>query len=176
MTRKKRELSSDEKRLWRRVAEGVKARKPLPPAEPEPEDTKPAKPVSKATQQESVTNKASAPSRKAKSPPANRAGEKRVRRGHLEIGATFDLHGHTQTSGRAALMRFLHKAHARGDRTVIVVTGMGRGGEGVLKRALPEWLADGEVRHLIAGYAQAHQSHGGAGAFYVFLKRVDTPG
>lgn len=133
----------------------------------------PPKPAARQVQHTQAVAKPSPP--KAKTPPANRAGEKRVRRGHLEIDATFDLHGYTQTTGRAALMRFLHKAHARGDRTVIVVTGMGRGGEGVLKRALPEWLADGDVRHLIAGYAPAHRSHGGAGAYYVFLKRADTP-
>ena len=58
---------------------------------------------------------------------------------------------------------------ARGDRTIIVVTGAGRAGQGVLKQRLPDWLA--ELRPLIAGYAQAHRQHGGAGAFYVFLKR-----
>ncbi len=104
-------------------------------------------------------------------PPANRAGEKRVRRGKLEIGASLDLHGHTQDTGRAALGRFLRAAAKRGDRTVIVITGAGRGGEGVLKRALPEWLAASDLRALVSGFAQAHRSHGGAGAFYVFLKR-----
>lgn len=94
-----------------------------------------------------------------------------MRRGKLEIGASLDLHGHTQDSGRAALGRFLRAASKRGERTVIVITGAGRGGEGVLKRALPEWLAHGDLRALASGFAQAHRSHGGAGAYYVFLKR-----
>jgi DNA-nicking Smr family endonuclease len=94
-----------------------------------------------------------------------------VRRGKLEIGASLDLHGHTQDSGRAALGRFLHAASKRGERTVIVITGAGRGGEGVLKRALPVWLAHGDLRALVSGFAQAHRSHGGSGAYYVFLKR-----
>lgn len=97
-----------------------------------------------------------------------------MRRGRVEIGASLDLHGHTLATAQAAVLRFLHSAHARGDRTVIIVTGVGRGGEGVLKRALPEWLAARDVRALIAGYAQAHRQHGGAGAFYVFLKRAET--
>jgi DNA-nicking Smr family endonuclease len=29
-----------------------------------------------------------------------------------------------------------------------------------------------DIRPLVAGYAPAHRSHGGAGAFYVFLKRM----
>jgi len=122
-------------------------------AAPEPVAPPPARPV------------------KVTTPPANRGGEKRVRRGKVEIGATLDLHGHTQESGRAALIRFLQAAQRRGDRTVIVVTGVGRGGVGVLRQRLPEWLAEREVRGVISGFAQAHRSHGGAGAYYVFIKR-----
>lgn len=95
-----------------------------------------------------------------------------MRRGKVEVGATLDLHGHTQDSGRAALERFLRAAQKRGDTAVIVVTGVGRGGAGVLKRRLPEWLAERELRPLVSGYAQAHRAHGGAGAFYVFVKRA----
>jgi DNA-nicking Smr family endonuclease len=109
--------------------------------------------------------------KRASPPPANRGGEKRVRRGKLEIGASLDLHGHTQDTGRAALGRFLRAAAKRGDRTVIVITGAGRGGEGVLKRALPEWLVSADLRALVSGFAQAHRTHGGAGAYYIFLKR-----
>ena len=178
MSRRKRELSSEEKKLWRRVAEGVKTSKPLPPDEAEGEPARP-KAALRTVRDTAVPDtqappKPAPPLTKTKPPPADRGGEKRVRRGQLDIGATFDLHGHTLASGRVALSRFLQRAHARGERTVIVVTGMGRGGEGVLKRALPEWLAERDLRALIAGYAQAHRSHGGAGAFYVFLKRADT--
>jgi DNA-nicking Smr family endonuclease len=73
-----------------------------------------------------------------------------------------------------ALKRFLTAARRRHHRVVTVVTGAGRGGEGVLRRSLPEWLADSDIRPLTSGYAQAHRSHGGAGAFYVFIKRVRT--
>jgi DNA-nicking Smr family endonuclease len=105
-------------------------------------------------------------------PPQNRGNEKRVRRGKLDIGGTLDLHGHTQASGEAALMRFLRLSQARGDGAVIVITGVGRGGEGVLKRRFPEWIASSALRGIVSGYAPAHRSHGGAGAFYVFLKRA----
>lgn len=97
-----------------------------------------------------------------------------MRRGRVEIGGTLDLHGHNQETGQAALSRFLHAAYARGARTVIVITGVGRSGQGVLKRRLPEWLADRELRPLVSGFAQAHRTHGGAGAYYVFLKRADS--
>lgn len=97
-----------------------------------------------------------------------------MRRGQVEIGGKLDLHGHTFDSARAALASFLHRQQDAGARTVIVVTGKGRGGEeGVLRRSLPGWLDAPGVRPMVAGYAQAHRRHGGAGAFYVFLKRAE---
>lgn len=179
MSRKKRELSGEEKALWKRVASNVKPRRPAAAEDaPPPEDKPAAKPSPKPPKtvsqvRQGVSQSAQgvrAPAPRPPNPPADRSGEKRVRRGKLEIGGSLDLHGHTQDSGRAALFRFLYAAQARGDRTVIVVTGKGRAGEGVLKRALPGWLAAPELKPILAGYAPAHQSHGGAGAFYVFLK------
>lgn len=168
MSKKPGGLSEEDRRLWRRVAETVKRRKPLPHADDA--SAEPARPTRLRTAQ-AVT----APlHNKERAPPQHRGNEKRVRRGKLEIEATLDLHGHTQVSGRAALARFLSAAQAHGARTVIVVTGVGRGGDGVLKQRLPHWLAEPELRRIVTGYAPAHRSHGGAGAFYVFLRRPET--
>jgi DNA-nicking Smr family endonuclease len=167
---KRRDLTTDEKKLWRRVAAGVKTRRALPP-----EDAEPAERSGPATRsiKPQVMLRAPAKAKAEVAPsPQNRGNEKRVRRGKLEIGGSLDLHGHTQVSGRAALMRFLQSAQRRGDRTVIIITGVGRGGEGVMKRRLPEWLAEHDIRPFVSGFAPAHRSHGGAGAFYVFLKRA----
>jgi DNA-nicking Smr family endonuclease len=170
VSKKHRDLTTDEKRLWRRVAASVKTRRSLPP---EPEEAE-APPVLKRRTPIAEPTPSRAPGRaKAAPEPQNRGNEKRIRRGKLEIGGKLDLHGHTQDSGRAALGRFLRAAQRRGDRTVIVITGVGRGGEGVLKKRLPEWLSERDIATLIAGYAPAHRVHGGAGAFYVFLKRGD---
>lgn len=172
MSKSKRELTSEEKKLWRRVAASVKTRKPAPLMDDEPAAS-PHAPKRAAAVKIEPLKPAHKPKPAPPAPPTNRASEKRVRRGKLEIGATLDLHGHTQDTGRATLLRFLRAAQKRGDRTVIVVTGIGRGGgEGVLKRRLPEWLAESDVRVLISGFAPAHRTHGGAGAFYVFVKRA----
>lgn len=166
MSRKKRDLSEEEVTLWRRVAATVKPRRverAKPPVAAAPERRLPT-----SKREQTVVRKGESKPARA-TPPADRGGEKRVRRGKLEIDATLDLHGHTQETGRSALLRFVQAAHSRGDRTIIVVTGAGRAGQGVLRQRLPDWLA--ELRPFIAGYAQAHRQHGGAGAFYVFLKR-----
>lgn len=170
MSKNKRDLTGDEKKLWRRVAASVKTRRPLP-AEDAEEPLPPKKSVVRVAAPVAPVKPVPPKPVKSAPPPQNRGNEKRVRRGKLEIGATLDLHGHTQESAEAAVSRFVHRAQGRGETTVIIVTGVGRGGEGVLKRRLPEWLADRDLRGVVSGYAPAHRSHGGAGAFYVFIKR-----
>jgi DNA-nicking Smr family endonuclease len=103
------------------------------------------------------------------SPPADRSPEKRIRRGRVDVAGRLDLHGMTQIEARAALAGFVAHHRADGARSVLVVTGKGRGDAGgVLKMALPGFLAG--LREHVSGYAQAHQKHGGGGAYYVFLK------
>lgn len=169
MSKRKRDLSEEERSLWKRVTERVKPRRAPPKTsekkEAPPKPARPAPPVAApAPERPAPLTRASA------KPPADRGGEKRVRRGKLDVAASLDLHGHTQESARAALIRFLQSAQRRGDRTVIVITGVGRAGGGVLRQRLPEWLGDRQLRSVTSGYAQAHRSHGGAGAYYVFLK------
>jgi DNA-nicking Smr family endonuclease len=169
VSKRGRDLTADEDKLWRRVIERVKPRRKSAPLVKKAETKRAAAPAV-----ETRAASPAAPKRRPTpiAPPADRGAEKRVRRGKLEIGGKLDLHGHTQESGEAALNRFLRAAHARGDRAVIVITGVGRAGQGVLKQRVPEWLAARELRAIVSGFAQAHRTHGGAGAYYVFLKRA----
>jgi len=172
VSKKGRALTEEEKRLWCRVAARVKARRELPPEEAPRLSTNARLPARTA-------EPSAAPSRtsatRSVSPPANLAGVRRVRRGQIQIDGALDLHGHTQDAARAAVGRFLQVAHKRGHRAVVVITGVGRGGEGVLKRRFPEWLADPALREIVSGFAPAHRLHGGAGAFYVFIRRRAQP-
>lgn len=96
---------------------------------------------------------------------------RRLQRGRDRVGASLDLHGYGQEEARTALMRFLTRAQAEGSRAVVVVTGRGLLGAGVLRRRAPEWLAEPALRDVVAGVAEAHRRHGGEGALYVALKR-----
>ena len=108
-----------------------------------------------------------------KSPPGEiEPGRKRRltrERDHLEF--RLDLHGFNQDGARAALHRFLLHAQADGSRAVLVITGKGYQGDGVLRRFAPDWLADPALRGVVAGVSDAHRRHGGEGALYVALKR-----
>jgi DNA-nicking Smr family endonuclease len=96
---------------------------------------------------------------------------RRIALGREPLGARLDLHGLDQIGAHAALEAFIAAAAARGVRGVLVVTGKGVLGDGVLRRRVPEWLAQPPLRPLIAGHSEAHRRHGGAGALYVALKR-----
>ena len=104
--------------------------------------------------------------------PAKRDRERRIRRGQVPIAARFDLHGHTQDSAARALPGFLSSARDGGARCVLIITGKGRLGEGVLRRQFLLWLESTAARAIVSGYSEAHARHGGAGAFYVFLRRL----
>ena len=107
--------------------------------------------------------------------PIDRRLKQRLARGQVEIDARLDLHGRTLSEAHAALLRFLHRVHGEGAKTVLVITGKGAAdadrGRGVLRRQVPLWLALPELRSHVLGVEEAHAAHGGAGAFYVRLRR-----
>lgn len=96
---------------------------------------------------------------------------RRISREREEIGARIDLHGLTQDRALSGLEAFLQRSWNEGYRAVLVITGKGVQGDGVLRRRVPEWLGAPHLSHIVAGISEAHKHHGGAGALYVALKR-----
>jgi DNA-nicking Smr family endonuclease len=100
----------------------------------------------------------------------------KLSKGKLPIEGRVDLHGLTQDEAYSLLFSFLHRAHAGGVRYVLIITGKGSssGGDGVLRRAVPAWLATPAFRHLVSSHDHAARQHGGSGALYVRLRRTRT--
>lgn len=117
---------------------------------------------------------ASAPRAKAP-PPAPGAIEpgrkRRLTRERDPLDVRLDLHGLDQDAARRVLQSFLTRAQAEGVRAVLVITGKGSLGDGILRRRTPEWLSEPAMRPVVAGVSEAHRRHGGQGALYVALKR-----
>lgn len=105
--------------------------------------------------------------------PLEKPVKRKLSRGHLALEARIDLHGLIQSEAHGMLLDFLIRAHERGLRHVLVITGKGSslGSEGALKRAVPLWFAMPEFRFLISSYEPAARQHGGEGALYVRLSR-----
>ncbi len=97
--------------------------------------------------------------------------KRRISRERDPIEARLDLHGLNSFAAEARLKAFVQQAYANDYRAVLVITGKGMAENGILKRNAPEWLADPQLGHIVAGISQAHARHGGSGALYVALKR-----
>jgi DNA-nicking Smr family endonuclease len=95
----------------------------------------------------------------------------RFKRGEMAIEAKIDLHGMTQGQAHDRLQDFVAKAAAAGQRCVLVVTGKGAGGWGVLRESVPRWLNEPALRRHLLAFSSAKPRHGGAGALYLLLKR-----
>ena len=117
----------------------------------------------------------------------DRKAARKLRQGRFEIEARIDLHGMRQHEAHAALRGFLFSSFRRGLRWVLVITGKGvsrREREdadygfgtverGVLRKNVPMWLAEPELRAIVVSYTAAAIPHGGEGALYVQLRNPE---
>lgn len=190
MTRRKRNLSGEERTLWATVARTVAPLRPedavVEPPEP-PVAEVPA--IAAASARGTATPAKAGKIGKAVPPPPpplhpiERRTLTRVARGTIEIDGRIDLHGLTQLDAHDRLRGFLIDAQSRGSKLVIVITGKGKvGGDdpfginerGVLRRRVPQWLAEPGLRNIVIGFEEAHRSHGGGGALYVRIRKKRT--
>ena len=179
----KRPIRPDEQKLWAMVAATVH---PKPGRDAERLAQALAEPAKAEAPKKSGGGKVADPAARlplAEARPAPRppmrleAGpieprrKQRIARERDVIGARIDLHGMDQDRARAALEAFVLRAWDDGWRAVLVITGKGTRGDGVLRRRAPEWLGGPALRGVVAGISEAHRRHGGEGALYVALKR-----
>ncbi|AYD03118.1 Smr/MutS family protein [Neorhizobium sp. NCHU2750] len=110
--------------------------------------------------------------------PLERPTQRKLAKGKLSIDARLDLHGMFQSEAHDLLLDFIYRAHERGLRHVLVITGKGSsmGSDGALRRAVPLWFSKAEFRFLISSYEWAARHHGGEGALYVRLSRGERAG
>jgi DNA-nicking Smr family endonuclease len=99
---------------------------------------------------------------------------KRIDQGKLDIDGRLDLHGLTKLLAMEKFINYINDAYAKGKRMLLVITGKGKNsesGQGKLKQALLEWVNLPLVANKILRCTPAKQQHGGAGAFYIFLRK-----
>lgn len=173
-----RKLQAEEARLWGHVTATVRPMPGRTVAKPQPkvetdkvepkakDDALPAKLKGPAPRVAAAKPKPPAPPERIEP-----GRHRRIVRGHEPLEARIDLHGMTHDRARATLEAFILRVWDEGCREVLVITGKGSMGEGILRRYTPEWLAAPPLRDIVAGISTAHRRHGGDGALYVALKR-----
>jgi DNA-nicking Smr family endonuclease len=187
------QLSDEERALWEHAARTLKPLKGKGRVHSAQEREVPSVPP--RTHDKPLAHRPATPLRtpaKAVPPPLSDLDRRKARKvgaGRIEIEGRIDLHGMRQAEAHAALRRFLLRGYAEGRRWVLVITGKGaplrRGEEdgglvgvrdderGVLKRNVPRWLEEPELRAIVVGFTTAAIRHGGDGALYVQLRRKD---
>jgi DNA-nicking Smr family endonuclease len=197
-----RSITPDEADLWDRLTRSVDKVKVKPrvtsssaDAPAGPAATAPARAAAAAQAPSKMEKTKSArlpqvPPAVAQRPPPlvelDRRAVRQIASGKTAIDTRLDLHGARQRDARARLTAFLVDAQAKGHRNVLVITG--KGGEagsadplggalgepqrGVLRRGVPLWLEQPELRAVVLSYTPAGTRHGGDGALYVQLRKA----
>lgn len=199
MTRKRpRTLSAEDRKLWSAVTRTVTAARPQKPKNdpaPAPDRHHPKPKHKQSFEVSDFRIGEAAASAMLGSQPAPSVSErlahapvrmdhgthKKMLRGKLKPEARIDLHGMTLAQAHPVLTRFILDAYDDGLRLVLVITGKGKDRDdpgpipirrGVLKHQVPNWLHMPPLGRVVLDIREAHIRHGGAGAYYVYLRRA----
>ena len=113
----------------------------------------------------------------------NRIDKKKLillKKGKIRPEMIIDLHGHSFNEAKIKSIEFTQKNFLLGLRLILIITGKGKNknkdlneynkNNGVLRKSLKTWLYESHMRPNILGVIPSHISHGGDGAFYIYLK------
>ncbi len=191
---RRRTLRPDEQELWQAVA---RTANPLHPSLPQPRPAAlhapvtiatPAKPrlptftLGEKARKTVIHNLAPSLSDSLSQAPIlmDAKAHARMTRGKLIPEARLDLHGMTLAEAHPELIRFILNGHSAGYRLVLVITGKGKQKPdhgpipqrmGILRHQVPIWLRQIPLSPCVLQISESHLKHGGAGAYYVYLRR-----
>ncbi|WP_170606509.1 Smr/MutS family protein [Ruegeria arenilitoris] len=192
----RRKLTADEIELWRKVAKQAERLHPElpqtvhPTVLPKPKPTKSPVPRLETFElgQKSQPTPAGNNLKTSISEELRRDGVRmdvkafgRMKRGKLKPEGRLDLHGMRMDTAHPVLVKFILSAQASGKRLVLVITGKGKDRDepgpiptprGVLRNQVPHWLSLPPLAQAVLQVTPAHISHGGDGAYYVYLRRI----
>ena len=102
-----------------------------------------------------------------------------LKKGKIRPEKTLDLHGLTTTEAKIKSIEFTKFNFSLGLRVLLIITGKGKisnfntekSKKGLIRKSLKSWLYDSDLRPNILGIVSSHISHGGEGAFYIYLKK-----
>ena len=100
----------------------------------------------------------------------SRSRARSIKTGQSGYTSKIDLHGLSREKAHIKLRQFIQKSASNGHRHVLVITGKGAAGKGVIRSYFPVWLNEPPLSDLVIAYCQAQPKDGGGGAWYVNLR------
>ena len=92
-------------------------------------------------------------------------------KGNVNIDDKLDLHGYRELEANNLLEEFINNSFENGKRLLLVITGKGQKGEGVIKKNIINWLNAKNIRNKILAVNHASNKHGGSVALYILLRK-----
>jgi len=84
-----------------------------------------------------------------------------------------DLHGFKLQEAKLVLKNYVFQAFNNNKRNILIITGKGLNKIGALKKEVPIWLNEREIRKILISYENAPKSFGGEGALIIRLKNKE---
>lgn len=177
---KNRLLKPEDTELWSLATQDVKrlhrkddkhhAKRSSPPKEHQPKPIK-SEPIGRIyleTLKPPITPITSHP------PQLDSSLQKRFSQGDVPIDGRIDLHGLNLEQAYQRFMKFIAHHIEQKSRCLLVITGKGnaRTGSGIIRKHLPDWCHNPQIKPYILQMTAAQPKHGGDGASYILLKRV----
>ena len=101
----------------------------------------------------------------------NKSTERKLKNGNFEIDAKIDLHGLRVIEAEKLLYSFLLNQYSKNNRNILVVSGKGLMGKGVIRSNIRNWFKGEVLSKIIYVFNSAAPKDGGEGAFYVKLRK-----
>ena len=119
----------------------------------------------------------------ARGEPLDRQTARQLERGRLARRSSSRPARHAPAGGARGAPAIFKAAQGKGYRHVLVITGKGRDPKrrrrfyaeeepGVLRQAVPHWLAEPELADIVVSYSPAPRRLGGEGALYVRVRKA----
>ena len=95
---------------------------------------------------------------------------KLFKKGKIKPDGIIDLHGYTLKVGKIKLENYILKSYENNLRNIIIITGKGSNNMGALKKEVPIWLENQNIKKFLISFETAPNNFGGSGALLVRIK------
>ena len=181
MSNRGRPPSENELSLWKKITEGMN---PLRKTAVTPDSSKPVFEKEDKVIPAPKTHSLPTANKKPQTHSVDPNIIRKTQKGSIPVESVLDMHGMIQDQAYQTLQEFVKRCFNRNMKCVLVITGKGtnskadkdifsskRDGVGVLKTQFPQWIKQPPLNTMVSGCAEAHKKHGGAGAYYLYLKK-----